>query len=144
MSGRWVVLVLLVLAVISSWGTLRWIGARNAAIDRVGVAQARLTSAEDSRQNLSEIRSETSPTVFYRVTLKDAPLGQKLSLYCEWIDPHGQVVWRRRYDTPAVTSTTWETQCRAEFGPTSAVGMWTVEMYLLKRKLSHASFRISK
>lgn len=142
MSGRGVVLALVALAVISGWGTLRWIQGKNAAIDRVGVYQARMTLAEDHGEDLSEIQSATSPAVYYRVTLKDAPLGQKLSLHCDWIDPQGQVVWRRRYDTPAVTSAIWETQCRAEFGPASAVGAWTVEMYLLKRKISRASFRV--
>ena len=144
MSGRGVVLVLLALAVISSWGTLRWIRARNAAIDRVGVAQARLTLAGDNSQNLSEFRSESNPTVIYSVTLKDAPLGQKLTLFCDWIDPQGHLVWHRRYDTLAITSTTWETQCKAEFGPTSAAGHWTVEMYLLKRKLSRKSFQVTR
>jgi len=142
MSGRAIVLVLVALAIVSTWGTLHWIGGKNAAIDLVVVAQARLTLAEDHGENLSEIKSGSGAMVFYRVTLKDVPLGEKQLLHCAWIDPQGQRVWRRSYQTPTITSPVLQTDCKTEFGPASVPGTWTVEMYLQRRKLSQTSFRV--
>jgi len=142
MSGRGVVMVLVVLGVISGWGTWRWISARNAAIERVGVYQSRFTLTEDHGEDLGEVQGASSPTVFYRVTLKDAPLGQKLSMHCDWIDPRGQVAQRRNYETLTITSESWKTHCKAEFGPASKPGIWAVEMYVLKRQISRSSIRL--
>lgn len=144
MSGRGVVLIFLALTVISSWGTLRWIRGKNAAIDRVSLAQARLTLAQDHGEDLNEIQSGSSPTLlFYRVTLSNVPLGEKLSLHCDWVDPQGILASRRTYEM-VVTSETWKADCKAEFSPDSATGAWTVQMYLQRRKLSQKSFRISR
>ncbi len=144
MSGRAVVLILLALAVISGWGTWRWISARNAAIDRVGVQQARLTPPEDGGEDWREIPNLPSREIFYRVTLTSAPLGQKLQYHCDWLDPQGQLALRRDYQTQTVTSEIWKVYCRADFTPASAPGPWTVEMYLLKRKISTTSFQITR
>ena len=143
MSGRAVVLIFLALTVISSWGTLRWIRGKNAAIDRVGLVQARLTLADDHGEDLNEIQSASSAAVFYRVTLRDAPLGEKLSLHCDWIDPQGMLARRRTYEM-LITSEILKTDCKAEFSPDSAPGAWTVEMYLQRRKLSQKNFRVTR
>lgn len=145
MSGRGAVMVLVALGLVSGYGTWHWIREKNAAIDRVGVRQARLTPEKDQGEDLTEIPNLPPREVFYRVTLKDAPLGQKLQLHCDWIDPQGQVALRRSYQTQTITTEIWKTYCRADFTPASPTGTWTVEMYLHnRRKISRTSFQVTR
>lgn len=57
-------------------------------LSSVNVQSDRLTLAQDTGGNLNIIDRQTNQEIFYRVTLANAPLGQKLSLSCNWIDPN--------------------------------------------------------
>ncbi|MCY7273668.1 MAG: DUF3859 domain-containing protein, partial [Phormidesmis sp. CAN_BIN44] len=56
-------------------------------IAQISVLQNRITLANNSRISSGQIDRQNKPKVFYRVTLQDAPLGDRLSPTCEWIDP---------------------------------------------------------
>jgi len=109
---------------------------RQGALAGVSTYQSRITLAQDNQDNLGAIDRQTSPKVFYRVTLKDAPLGEKLSLGCDWIDPRGQVAHQNRYQTRQIDKAVWQTHCFYQFNPASTAGTWTVQMSLGERILS--------
>jgi hypothetical protein len=74
------------------------------------------------------------------VTLKDAPIGKKLNLSCNWIDPSGQIVKQNNYQTREVKTSIWDTFCRYSINSTAPVGNWKVEMFLEGRKISEEPF----
>ena len=112
------------------------------AIDRVSIQQNRITSVQDDGGNLTVISRQKTPEIFYRTTLKDAPLGKKLSLSCDWIDPSGQVVKQNRYQTREIDKPIWNTQCRYQIGTAAATGNWQVKMFLENRAIGSASFQV--
>lgn len=107
---------------------------------RVMADRDRLTLAQDDGGDLSAVLRQASDEVFYRVTLSDAPVGQKLSLSCNWIDPSGQIVHQNRYQTKEITTSVWNTVCRHTIGSAAPVGTWKVQMLLGDRRLSDATF----
>lgn len=112
------------------------------AIDRVSIQQNRITSVQDDGGNLTVISRQNNPEIFYRTTLKDAPIGKKLSLSCDWIDPSGQVVKQNRYQTRKIDKPIWNTQCRYKIGTAAATGNWQVKMYVESRAIGSASFEV--
>jgi len=112
------------------------------AIDRVSIQQNRITSVQDDGGNLTVISRKNNPEIFYRTTLKDAPIGQKLSLSCDWIDPSGQVVKQNRYQTREIDKPIWNTHCRYQIGTAAATGNWQVKMFLENRAIGSASFEV--
>jgi hypothetical protein len=111
-------------------------------IDRVSIQQNRITSVQDNGSNLTVISRQNNPEIFYRVTLKDAPIGKKLSLSCDWIDPSGQVVKQNRYQTREIDKPIWNTQCRYQIGTAAAIGNWQVKIFLENRAIGSASFQV--
>jgi hypothetical protein len=102
----------------------------------------RLTLAQDSGNTLSTVNRNGSSELYYRVTLKDAPIGQKLPLSCTWTDAKGQVVKQNSYETKPITTAVWPTSCRATLGPTAAPGTWRVQMQLQGRPVSDEQFEV--
>lgn len=90
--------------------------------------------------NIKTISRQSNAEVFYRVTLQDAPIGRKLSLSCNWIDPSGKIVKQNNYQTREVTTSIWDTFCRYPINPTASVGNWMVQMFLDGRKISEENF----
>ncbi|MFM7406185.1 MAG: cell division protein FtsA [Cuspidothrix sp.] len=75
-----------VAAVILTVGGFFFVNQRqNSLLTNISVQQDKITLADN--RNLQTIDRQSNPEIFYRVTLKDAPIGQKLSLTCNWIDP---------------------------------------------------------
>src|SRR4028118_1756624 len=112
------------------------------AIDRVSIQQNRITSVQDDGGNLTVIFRQNNPEIFYRTTLKDAPIGKKLSLSCDWIDPSGQVVKQNHYQTRKINKPIWNTQCRYQIGTAAATGNWQVKMFVESRAIGSASFEV--
>ncbi|MEG4571142.1 DUF3859 domain-containing protein [Microcoleus sp. N3A4] len=112
------------------------------AIDRVSIQENRITSVQDDGGNLTVIFRQNNPEIFYRTTLKDAPIGKKLSLSCDWIDPSGQVVKQNRYQTREIDKPIWNTQCRYQIGTAAATGNWQVKMFVERRAIGSASFQV--
>lgn len=115
---------------------------KDATFDRVSAQQDRITTAQDNEGNLKVIERQRNSEVFYRVTLKDAPIGQRLNLACDWINPSGQVVKENRYQTQDITTSIWETQCKYIINSGANPGNWKVQMSLDKRLLSDENFEV--
>jgi hypothetical protein len=109
--------------------------------DRVAVQQAQISLAADVNDGRSISRT-AQPTVYYRVTLKDAPVGEKLSLSCDWLDPSNQVVHQNRYETKNITTPTWTTQCRHQISPSAPAGQWQVRMSIGQRSIGSTPFEV--
>lgn len=138
----------------------RWIGAGMLAIAAVALVggsvwffnnQKELTGVyANSEQSVLTVGQEAiatvnrleNPQVSYRVTLQDAPLGQKLSLGCDWIDPQGQTAYQNRYETKTIDKEVWPTQCQYRFNNSSPVGTWEVRMFLGDRLVSQTQFMV--
>jgi hypothetical protein len=103
-------------------------------------AQQDKITLESNNENLKNISRQTNSELFYRVTLKNAPIGKKLSLSCNWIDPTGQIVKQNNYQTREVKTSIWDTFCRYSINATAPVGNWKVEMFLEGRKISEEPF----
>ncbi|MBD2569296.1 DUF3859 domain-containing protein [Anabaena lutea] len=105
----------------------------------VSAQQDRIT-LESNNGNLKNVSRQSNSELFYRVTLKDAPIGKKLNLSCNWIDPSGQVVKQNNYQTREVKTSVWDTFCRYTINSTATAGNWKVEMFLDGRKISDETF----
>jgi len=109
---------------------------------RVTVIRDRVTLNQDNGGNLSTVPRQNSGEIFYRITLSDAPVGQQLSLSCNWIAPSGQIVHQNRYQTKEIAAPIWNTFCRYSLGSEMPVGTWKVEAFLGDRRLSDSTFEV--
>jgi hypothetical protein len=91
-------------------------------------SQDRITLAEDDGGNLTTIDRQSNPEVVYRVRISNAPVGDRLSLSCNWIAPEGEVVHQNRYQTQTVTTPVWNTVCRYPINSADPVGQWRVQI----------------
>ena len=105
----------------------------------ISAQQDRIT-LELNNGNLKNISRSANSELFYRVTLKDAPIGKKLNLSCHWIDPSGQIIKQNNYQTREVKTSIWDTFCRYTINSAANVGNWQVEMLLEGRKISEEAF----
>lgn len=115
---------------------------RQQTFARISTSGSRITLAQDNGSNLTTIDRQISPKVFYRVTLNEAPVGEKLSLTCDWIDPSGKVVHQSRYQTREVDKSVWQTNCFYQLGTAMSAGNWKVQMSLDSRVISSTSFTV--
>lgn len=115
---------------------------QNQALARVVVQQSCVGLAEKSCGIPTALKRQSSPELFYNVTLKDAPVGKKLSLTCDWLAPGGQVVKQNRYETRQIDTPIWNTRCRHQLAPTAPTGNWQVRLSLDDRELSNNQFGV--
>ncbi|MFM7363959.1 MAG: DUF3859 domain-containing protein [Cuspidothrix sp.] len=111
---------------------------QSSLLANVSVQQDKITLADNL--TLQIIDRQSNSELFYRITLKDAPIGKKLSLTCNWIDPSGQIVKQNNYQTREIKTSIWDTYCRYTINPTAPVGNWKVEILLEGRKISEETF----
>ncbi|MEA5581035.1 DUF3859 domain-containing protein [Nodularia harveyana UHCC-0300] len=123
-------------------GTIFTIKQHNSTLERVSTQSNRITLTQDDGADLRNITRQNNPEIFYRVTLKDTPVGQKLDLRCNWINPNGEIVKQNRYQTREIDTSIWNTQCRYTIGSASTPGRWKVEMFLQGRQLSETEFEV--
>ncbi|MUH00808.1 DUF3859 domain-containing protein [Scytonema sp. UIC 10036] len=114
----------------------------NSVLARVSTQRNRITLTQDDGGDLKNISRQNNSEVFYRVTLKDAPLGEKLNLSCNWVDPSGQIVKENRYQTREIDKAIWDTHCRHIISSASSPGQWKVRMFLQGRQLSETNFEV--
>jgi hypothetical protein len=91
-------------------------------------SQDRLTLVQDDGSNLAAIERQSNPEVVYRVRISNAPVGDRLSLSCNWIAPGGEVVHQNRYQTQTVTTPVWNTACRYQINSADPAGKWQVQL----------------
>jgi hypothetical protein len=96
---RTIVIGVIAAVVVAITGTILTIQHHNSTLKRVSTGSNRITLTQDDGADLRNITPQNSPEIVYRVTLKDAPVGQKLDLKCNWINPNGEIVHQNRYQT---------------------------------------------
>jgi hypothetical protein len=141
--NRWIAGGVIASLVVAIAGTTVFTQQNQQAIQNVSTAQSQIALTQDGSSTLQEVNRQASPLIYYRVTLKDAPIGKKLSLSCDWIDPSGQVVHQNRWETQTINKAVWPTHCRYQFTPAAAPGNWKVQMSLGERTLSTTSFTVN-
>jgi hypothetical protein len=114
---------------------------RASSIAKVIASQDRITLAQDNAENLQSVDRGTE--IAYRVTLDNAPVGEKLSLTCNWLDPTGKVAHTNRFETKNITTSVWNTQCRYQLPVNVASGAWQVQIQLGDRTLQKSSFTVN-
>ena len=140
--NRWITSGVVVIVVIVIASTIFFMQQQSSTLSRVSTQQDRITLTQDNGGDLKTISRQTNPEVLYRVTLKDAPLGKKLALSCNWIDPSGQIVKQNNYQTREINTSVWDTQCRYTINPAATVGNWKVQMLLEGRQISDETFEV--
>lgn len=140
--NRWLATAAMVIVIAAVALTTVFIRHHQQLTANVSVYTNRLTLAQDRGSNLTTIDRRTNPQIYYRVTLNNAPIGQKLSLSCNWIDPNGQIAHQNRYQTRSIDRTVWQTYCFYPLNPAAIAGPWKVQMLLEGRTLSTASFTV--
>jgi hypothetical protein len=138
---NWLIVAGVVLVLIGVIATTTFFKQRHQqAIAQVSAIESRITLAQDNGSSVDEFYLVSNLEVYYRVTLKDAPLGSRLSLSCDWVDPNGQVVHQSRYQTRQIDRPVWTTYCYHQLSPSVAKGTWEVRMFLEGRSLSTQKF----
>ena len=140
--NRWIISGVVAVLVILGASTIFFMQQQSSTLSRVSAQQDRITLTQDNGGDLKTVSRQTNPEVFYRVTLKDAPLGKKLALSCNWIDPSGQIVKQNTYQTREINTSVWDTQCRYTINPAATVGNWKVQMLLEGRQISDETFEV--
>ena len=107
---------------------------------QVGAIQDQVTLADGSP--IDRINRQESQEIVYQVTLENAPVGRRLSLACDWVNPRGRIVRQNAYQTQVINTPVWRTHCKHRIGFTAEPGDWTVEMYLGKRPLDSQTFAV--
>jgi hypothetical protein len=132
-----IIAALLAILVASSF----FISRRNAAFARIAAEPGRITRASDDGGHLQTITRDGQDAV-YHVVLREAPLGERLDLSCNWIDPSGRIFHQNRYQTRPTDKSVWPTACRCQIGTAAAKGAWRVEMSLGNRVVSATTFQV--
>jgi hypothetical protein len=141
-QNRWLFGAAAAIIIAAIGGTLVMMQQQQQKRDRVVAQQDRITLTQDDGGDRRVISRRANTDIYYRVTLKDAPVGEKLALACNWIDPSNQVVRQNRYETKEITTPVWPTHCRYEMGAAAAPGTWKVRMLLGDRQIGEATFDV--
>lgn len=140
--NHWIRLGLITVLMIGVSGTIMSFQNTQQKLEGISVYQSRITLSQDQGENLAVIERTNQPEVYYRVTLKEAPIGKTLSLQCDWIDPNGQIAHQNNYTTRQINTTVWQTHCRHQLGIASPPGTWQVQISLGNRILNNNSFTV--
>lgn len=140
--NRWITSGVVAAVAIAIASTIFFMQQQNSVLSRVFAQQDRITLVQNSSGDLKTISRQSNPEVSYHVTLKDAPLGKKLALSCNWTDPSGQIVKQNSYQTREINTSVWDTQCRYTINPAATVGNWKVQMFLEGRPISDETFEV--
>jgi hypothetical protein len=122
-------------------GTSVFFQNKAATISKLNVSQDRITLVQDGGENLNSVTKGSE--IVYRVTLNDAPIGEKLNITCNWLDPAGKVMHTNRYETKNITTPVWNTACRYQMPLSVATGAWKVQIRVGDRLLKQAPFSVN-
>ncbi len=131
----------LVLALVIFASVWAWYAQRTTSFANITADAGRVTRTVDNGSNLAAVTRD-GQDVFFRATLRDVPLGEKLNLSCNWIDPTGKIFSQSQWATRDTTKQIWETHCRCRIGEAAAKGDWNVQMKLGDRIISTTDFKV--
>ena len=129
---------LLLVLIVSIW---TWSSNRTASLARITADTGRVTRTNDGGENVQTVTPDGKDVV-YHVTLREVPLGEKLDMSCDWIDPTGKVFHQSRWETRDTNKAVWETRCRCQLDAAAPKGNWKVEMKLGDRTISATDFKV--
>jgi hypothetical protein len=112
------------------------------ALNKITVQTSRIALSLQDRSNPTEIDRQTNSKVFYQLTLDQAPIGQSLSLSCNWIDPNGQIAHQNKFQTKTIATSVWQTHCQQAIGLDTVPGNWQVQAFLGTRTLGSSKFTL--
>jgi hypothetical protein len=113
------------------------------SLSQVTAGENRITLATDDGKDITAVERQNLPKLYYRVTLQDAPINQKLTINCDWIDPNSNIVHENRYQTKNIDQQVWPTYCFYQLGSDATAGNWQVKMKLGERVLSTDNFVVN-
>jgi hypothetical protein len=113
---------------------------KSQTISKVSASSDRITVMPDQGQNLKIVNKGNE--LFYQVTLSDAPVGEKLALNCNWLDPTGKTAHSNRFETKNITTPVWNTQCRYRLPLDATNGAWQVQIKTGDRLIKQAPFEV--
>ncbi len=140
--NRWIGAGVLAIAAVALVGGSVWFFNNKQQLTGV-YANSEQSTLTVGREAIATVNRLENPQVTYGVTLQDAPLGQQLSLGCDWINPQGQVAYQNRYETKTIDKEVWPTQCKYRFNSGSPAGTWEVQMFLGDRLVSQTQFTVN-
>ncbi|MEG4859056.1 DUF3859 domain-containing protein [Microcoleus sp. K1-B6] len=109
---------------------------------QIVAGEDRIALSQKGGDSLTQVNRQINPRVYYQVTLKNAPIGNQLSLQCDWINPSGDIVHQGRYQTRTIDTPIWNTHCFYDLGSAAAPGKWEVRMSLDGRVISSEPFTV--
>ena len=109
-------------------------------ISKISASSDRITLTPDQGENLKVVNKGNN--LVYLVTLNEAPVGEKLALNCNWLDPAGKVAHSNRFETKNITTPVWKTQCRYQLPSNAANGSWRVQIKTGDRLIKQAPFDV--
>ncbi|MBL8152106.1 MAG: DUF3859 domain-containing protein [Blastocatellia bacterium] len=110
-------------------------------MSEITTSKSTLVTATNANEVNSVNRQENSE-LRYKVTLQNAPVGEKLSMSCNWYTPSGTIANQNSWKTKTVDRAVWPTECKCKIDPSSPVGEWKVEMLIEGRTISTEVFRV--
>ena len=122
-------------------GTSLFFQNKAATVAKINVSQDRITLVQDGGENLNPVAKGSE--IVYRVTLNDAPIGEKLSVTCNWLDAAGKIIHTNRYETKNITTPVWNTACRYQMPLNVPTGAWKVQILVGDRLLKQAPFEVN-
>ncbi len=108
-------------------------------IARIEALQDTVTR-QDAATPVSQFDRQKDAEIFYRVTLKNVPINDRLRISCRWNDPSGQTAYQSRYQTEEIPRSPWTTVCNAPFTSQSQMGTWNVKLFVEERSISEQPF----
>ncbi|MBE9014006.1 DUF3859 domain-containing protein [Pseudanabaenaceae cyanobacterium LEGE 13415] len=110
-------------------------------IARIAPLQDSVT-LESSANSVKQFDRQKDQQIFYRVTLKNAPISDRLIVSCQWRDSTGQIVHQSRYQTQEISRSPWVVTCSTPLTPQSQAGTWNVKMSVEERTMSDRTFTV--
>lgn len=109
---------------------------------RVAATEDRIALSKKGGDSLTQVNRQINPRIYYQVTLKNAPIGNQLSLQCDWTNPSGNIVHQSKYKTRTIETAVWNTHCFYDLGSASGPGNWEVRMFLDGRAIGSEPFTV--
>jgi len=136
--------ILLGLAIVAmvALGVFQMFRGRAEKLEHVFAEKPRFAQQAEPFEAQTDFERRRMPDVYYHVVLRDVPLGWRLDLHCDWVDPTGAIARRNTYQTRIVYRSTWATHCHQRFTEASASGSWHVRLTMNGRVLSDAPFAL--
>ncbi len=129
-------------AIIALSSTL-WMSSNYAGqLAKVTAADTRITTEVQSSADLSVVTAGNG-TIFAQVTLHDVPLGTRLPMRVEWIDPSGTVFRENTWQTKPTDKQTWQTHAKVDLPTSVAKGDWVAKFLLGDRIVATKTFVVN-